>query len=984
MSSRGQTIVELLLLLAISLLALTIIYSIYSTQLDSSNLSRETLVAKSTVNKIVNSANSLALSGAGSTQKILIEIPSDSNMIGSKILGKTVSITLSNGNSVFGSANVDIVGEFKKSGGVFVVDGYFVKLFFDGQKVIMSYDDYELNTTSIFSSAKQGTTLSKFFTIRNNSSKEATFWISKDFSFGEAVVLNIEANNEFFVLEPNEVKVIDFNLVLSDFSSGNYSGAIKIIGQMNDGVSDYNVNKSVLVSVESILEYEEVMLFPKITSFTSNVDELVSKRFSICNSTNGPISSIEWSRASNPSANMLEWFTWPIIDLEGNEINSIPSGSCVEFDLNFYIPFDAVSGVYDANISANFSDGSTNSAYFFVTVNKSFELNHSFFSTQNDSLNPFFNTSKFVSKNNYNFWTASGELDWNKDADYTFNSIDYNRDLNGLVGYWKFDDKNVSGYVLDSATGEYNGRLTNGANINGVGLWDSNAGFFDGVDDWMYTGDLKDLHNVRDLTLSAWIYPTSNGVVFYEVGRPGFWYDSQIEVVGDSVKYRVWNTSDITISGVKLNSWNFVSLVYNDSASTLTGYLNNSNSTSSVSSRLHPILYGGEPIYTYGIGQGGATNLGSGAYFSGKIDEVKIYNRALSQEEILADYNSFLNAKFVNGNIIDAGKKADWNSFVINSDVNYSFGREICGASDSGCEPDKFNDGLVGLWHLNEKNSSNKIFNSATGEWDGTLVNYADVNGVGLWDSNAGFFGGVNDQVRVSHREELEPSDITMSIWINPTSWSHNSTATSLFSKRSSYQGGFFLFYLNNSSSINWDWCDLGSSQNRWDTEYTPPLNTWTNLVAVRNNTGRYLYVNGNLFSWTNVAGASKGISTGSDLFIGGDFVAGYRFKGLIEEPIIWNRALSSNEVLDLYRKGISRLDLDVYTCSDVSCSNKSSSQYFTNVPNSKIVELGSLLNSRYLGFDVFFRKASGFEDFNAKDYFVGSFIKDFNLIYYK
>ena len=105
-------------------------------------------------------------------------------------------------------------------------------------------------------------------------------------------------------------------------------------------------------------------------------------------------------------------------------------------------------------------------------------------------------------------------------------------------------------------------------------------------------------------------------------------------------------------------------------------------------------------------------------------------------------------------------------------------------------------------------------------------------------------------------------------------------------------------------------------------------MNTWTNLVAVRNNTGRYLYVNGNLFSWTNVAGASKGISTGSDLFIGGDFVAGYRFKGLIEEPIIWNRALSSNEVLDLYRKGISRLDLDVYTCSDVSCSNKSSSQY--------------------------------------------------------
>ncbi|MFA7134181.1 MAG: hypothetical protein WC122_04365, partial [archaeon] len=335
MGSRGQTVIELLLLLTISILALSIIYSIYSTQIEYSNISRESLIAKTTISKLVNSANSLALSGAGSTQKVLIEIPSDANMLNSNIIGKTILITLSNGSSVFGSADVNIVGEFKKSGGLFVVDGYFVNLTFDGEKVVMSYDDFELNNNSFFVSAKQGTSIQKVFTIRNNSSREATFWISKDFSFEELVVLNISEGDDFFVLGPNEVRVIDFNLVLSEFSSGNYAGAINIIGQINDGVSDYNVNKSILVSVESILEFKELMIFPKITSFSAKASSSLTKNFSVCNSSSQSISQITWARNSNPDANMLTWFNWPILDNYGEEISSIPAQSCVDFDLNF-------------------------------------------------------------------------------------------------------------------------------------------------------------------------------------------------------------------------------------------------------------------------------------------------------------------------------------------------------------------------------------------------------------------------------------------------------------------------------------------------------------------------------------------------------------------------------------------------------------------------------------------------------------------------
>ncbi|MDD4082173.1 MAG: LamG domain-containing protein, partial [Sphaerochaetaceae bacterium] len=667
----------------------------------------------------------------------------------------------------------------------------------------------------------------------------------------------------------------------------------------------------------------------KITSFTTDANELVSKSFSLCNSTSSDV-SLSWSRESNPDANMLDWFTWPIVDVDGVEINSVASGDCAYFDLNFIVPKSAVSNIYDANITLNYGDGNTSSAYFFINVTRPQSIYSLFFSTSNNTLPANYFLSSFVTqKTDANYFTPSGELDWRKGLELS--SSDSLFDSN-LVGLWHLNDKNSEGYVLNSASGirdgqlvgglstdatglwdtnaielngdgtkyvnlgtsvtnpsldlnqeftvsawinykgghsvnamsaiysseyywSYNhgwsfhindqvgtgvlefaagqnvivgqgtsnvpqnewthvlmtrtlnnqiklyvngaldavrdldpsyvitstpdspiriglrasqqdnddfnglieevavwdrvlspaevselyglqkknwlddhlvayykfnskngstifdsandndGTLSGGADINAIGLWDSNSAFFNGTDAWIYTGDLEDLHSTRDLTLSAWIYPSADGVVFNEVGTPGSWYDSQLEIVGTDVKYRVWNTSILTLTGVKLNSWNFVSLVYNDSARTLTGYLNGVSSTLNVDQRQHPILNGGQPIYSYGIGQTSATNLGSGTYFSGQIDEVKIYNRALSALEVLADYNSFLSAKLVDSNIVDAVLESNWNSFMINSDVNFSFGREI----DVN---EKFGDGLVGLWHLNETSGSDVLDSS--------------------------------------------------------------------------------------------------------------------------------------------------------------------------------------------------------------------------------------------------------------------------------
>jgi len=47
-------------------------------------------------------------------------------------------------------------------------------------------------------------------------------------------------------------------------------------------------------------------------------------------------------------------------------------------------------------------------------------------------------------------------------------------------------------------------------------------------------------------------------------------------------------------------------------------------------------------------------------------------------------------------------------------------------------------------------------------------------------------------------------------------------------------------------------------------------------------------------------------------------------FPGQLDEAAIWNRALSENEVAQLYSRGANRVILQVKSCIDITCNCKS------------------------------------------------------------
>ncbi|OGS20367.1 MAG: hypothetical protein A3J83_07550 [Elusimicrobia bacterium RIFOXYA2_FULL_40_6] len=223
----------------------------------------------------------------------------------------------------------------------------------------------------------------------------------------------------------------------------------------------------------------------------------------------------------------------------------------------------------------------------------------------------------------------------------------------GIAGYWQFNEG--SGQTLTDLAGGHNGDILGGAVWSVGGGKTGSALQFDGIDDYIrvgstQTGQANNLNFADTLTVSAWIYPGdfagNTRAVFansYNSGvSRGFaitrTVTGEIDVYGGN-----GTTMDHAASAgtVPENEWHYVTGVF--TGSQLKVYIDGQPSGSAValSGALTYLSVGGsEPR----IGLWWGTPATSNSSFVGKIDEVKVYGKALSDAEVLAAYNSYTGA----------------------------------------------------------------------------------------------------------------------------------------------------------------------------------------------------------------------------------------------------------------------------------------------------------------------------------------------------
>ena len=204
--------------------------------------------------------------------------------------------------------------------------------------------------------------------------------------------------------------------------------------------------------------------------------------------------------------------------------------------------------------------------------------------------------------------------------------------VSGLVAAYGFNES--KGTVAADATGKgHTGTITNAT-------WTSSGRFgsaltFNGSSSRVTVAHASDLNLTTGMTLEAWVFPTTtsgvrdilikegSGVDIYNLyarnwrGRP----ESNILTGG----------TNRTAEGTALaaNAWTHVAGTYD--GTTLRLYINGVQAASTtvsgpIASSTGPVRIGGNSLW--------------GEYFQGRIDEVRIYNRALSQAEIQADMNT--------------------------------------------------------------------------------------------------------------------------------------------------------------------------------------------------------------------------------------------------------------------------------------------------------------------------------------------------------
>ncbi len=209
--------------------------------------------------------------------------------------------------------------------------------------------------------------------------------------------------------------------------------------------------------------------------------------------------------------------------------------------------------------------------------------------------------------------------------------------LTGLISYWKLDD--VSGNAIDSHTGGNNGTVT-GATQGSTGKLGTSYTFGSGK--YVSCGNPTNLSFTTAGTISAWIYPTAltgdKCIVSKEdydgdlTGYNLFLHEASIGVelanaTPDAYQF-VDGTGTITI---QQNQWQFVVLTWN--STTVKIYYNGTTAVKSASQTIVPI----SNVIDFQIGGNAVLTT---CNFIGKIDEVGVWNRALTQNEVLFLYNS--------------------------------------------------------------------------------------------------------------------------------------------------------------------------------------------------------------------------------------------------------------------------------------------------------------------------------------------------------
>lgn len=427
----------------------------------------------------------------------------------------------------------------------------------------------------------------------------------------------------------------------------------------------------------------------------------------------------------------------------------------------------------------------------------------------------------------------------------------------GPVGQWQFDE-NAGGTTVDSSGNDQNGNLGSGTSTPrwATGIYGS-ALEFDGSNDYVTIGT-DDMYNfTNDLTISAWIKPTVNAIVggrIFERRNEGAETGFGFNVFGS--RLRIFTEAESVLSNnsiITSDQWQHVAVTR--SGTSITFYV---NSIAQGTGTLSAI-----PSSSGSTARIGANSVNGTLSFLGTIDDLRLYNYARTQEQIVNDMN--------------AGHPSigtPVGSSVLHLKLDEGYGST-----------------------LNDNSPQNN---------DGTILGTS----APTWTNNGKFgkalsFDGTNDSIKLGSPTSLQLTGAhSYSVWVKTST----PGTRIIMGRRSSGDAAEDIgseIELNSSGLVIFSTNDGATPSTTVASKTSVTDGDWHHIVATyQPSTSLKIYIDGTLESQNTSSIYSSLNSATLPVSIGSKNATDFYFSGIIDDVRIYSFALTDGQVKTVMNQG--------------------------------------------------------------------------------
>lgn len=500
----------------------------------------------------------------------------------------------------------------------------------------------------------------------------------------------------------------------------------------------------------------------------------------------------------------------------------------------------------------------------------------------------------------------------------------------GLLGHWKLDETSGT-TAAESVSGTYNATMNGGMTgaANTVAGKDGTALYFDGVNNSISTGSGINLGGSNQATMSVWVKevtatpPGFRGILYKANSVFEIYTDSAGRILVFIANNSAFHNAVTSPAYTDWDTWHHIAAtydganvrIYRDGVQVAISGAETGNLSSSTNTFFIGVLH-------------------SGALWRGSMDDVRLYSRALSANDIQALYNAgngytcispdgktgsiVYNTthhvmQYCDGNRWVAMNKAGnggggcsnpsgvAGTMIYNSAMNFM---QYCEGDQwmaAGGSADPLLIGLLAHWKLNETSGSAIADSSGNGQnatWtDGgdNVISGGDLQATAPDGAGLNFNG--NNSNFITHTSRLgDPTNLTLAGWVNISSL--DTTGSTLINIGGRVVIEFF------SDRVEGSYEAPGAVWRR--TSYNNDIlgDGWTHVVWTHDdvNNTQVLYINGIPVANSAYTESINWTSANANTYIAKHVSSNaYHLIGSMDDVRVYNRVLTAGEVSDLY-----------------------------------------------------------------------------------